>query len=545
MKTTPFSASYLQINSLSGFGRIKIYSKFGKFLFLGVVTLLFYNNCSGYKGTGEEGSFSSLGGGSESPAVFEAKNSSVQVLPFRQRVSKLENLFSFLPSSAFNRLRANRFILGDHDHSQSINPSQTWSQSVMEKWIESIEPICQSSEIINRYAGDHQGFLEVVYGRKLSYGDQELLQEIAAGSGTQNEKLFILCSVSLSSLEFVSESSLAESPLVAYGNRLANMLVARNLSSTESDLLENGNIYDLRQLLETWTADPSFHISAKTMMEVQLATSGKTNEVDFNLPGQLMQFISREDRSFSEVLTADYCVDENLEPVSCDTASPYNAGVLTTKAFMVGHTGRFNLGRAGKLMEQFACKNYPMDQSLQPPIKRERIIDMFAQDQLDDGTDGAFGNGFACYTCHSQFGAHAQLFVKFDAFGNYVDGATGAQNPDLEAGKSFNDLFTSHLKDSNEAASEASQVFGRQVANLKEASEVIVQSDEFWNCSVQKSLQYFLNLDHSEAEHINVGLLRDIVRKAKTRNPQPSLSDLVVESLSHPLVMLSIEGRLQ
>lgn len=170
---------------------------------------------------------------------------------------------------------------------------------------------------------------------------------------------------------------------------------------------------------------------------------------------------------------------------------------------------------------------------------------MFAQDQLDDGTDGAFGNGFACYTCHSQFGAHAQLFVKFDAFGNYVDGATGAQNPDLEAGKSFNDLFTSHLKDSNEAASEASQVFGRQVANLKEASEVIVQSDEFWNCSVQKSLQYFLNLDHSEAEHINVGLLRDIVRKAKTRNPQPSLSDLVVESLSHPLVMLSIEGRLQ
>ncbi len=28
-----------------------------------------------------------------------------------------------------------------------------------------------------------------------------------------------------------------------------------------------------------------------------------------------------------------------------------------------------------------------------------------------------FGNGFACYNCHSQFGAHAQLFVKFDEQG--------------------------------------------------------------------------------------------------------------------------------
>ena len=99
----------------------------------------------------------------------------------------------------------------------------------------------------------------------------------------------------------------------------------------------------------------------------------------------------------------------------------------------------------GMVVKTFACSDYPMDNTLQPPMPRESLIPLFQVDRATDTSAGTFGNGFACYTCHSQFSAHAQVFVKFDDQGRYQAGATGLQDMAAEQGRSTNGLFTSHF----------------------------------------------------------------------------------------------------
>src|SRR5262249_31946514 len=151
------------------------------------------------------------------------------------------------------------------------------------------------------------------------------------------------------------------------------------------------------------------------------------------------------------------------KPIACDTGAPYAAGVLATRAFLANNAGRFNLKRARTWMRTFACLDYPMPDALQPRLARDVLIPLFQQDHDEKDNVGSFGNGAACYTCHGQFGAHAQLFVKYDASGLWRANADGQQLPGGEQGRSANNLFTSHLSSPAAAASEASMVFGQPV----------------------------------------------------------------------------------
>ena len=80
-------------------------------------------------------------------------------------------------------------------------------------------------------------------------------------------------------------------------------------------------------------------------------------------------------------------------------------------------------------MRAFACRTYPMERDLQPPLEADLLIPMFRAETPEEQTvaeaTNGFGNGFGCYSCHSQFGAHAQLFVKFDTSGVWHADADG------------------------------------------------------------------------------------------------------------------------
>jgi hypothetical protein len=338
--------------------------------------------------------------------------------------------------------------------------------------------------------------------------------------------------------EFTSEQ------LVTYLRSLSQMLVSRPLNPDEVERVQSDGVDALEPILREWSDEPAFAENARFWMQKKLKASGERDGIDFELPGNLVAHVVSNDLPWSTILTADYCIDADGSQVECDTGAPYSAGVLATRAFLAGNASRFNLGRASTLMEVFACRIYPMDSSLQPYLERESLIPMFQADSIDEQmveeAKGGFGNGSGCYTCHGQFGAHAQLFVKYDEQGNYVAEADGQQDPDGELGRSVDGLMTSHLEDPQAAASEASQVFGEDVSNLADAGRVIAENEAFWTCMTHNVLQYSFGL--GESAEIDHTMLVEVAEDTHEISSEPTYADLVVATFTHPRVILSAVG---
>lgn len=328
-----------------------------------------------------------------------------------------------------------------------------------------------------------------------------------------------------------------------YARRVVPMIAGRTLREEEVTRLEAEGGAALMPLIEGWVQEAGFADSARMLISLKLKASGTRDGIDLNLPGNLAAHLVRQKRPWAEILTASSCVNASGEEVVCDTGAPYAAGVLATRAFLSNNAGRFNLKRARTLMTTFACRDYPMERTLQPPLEREVLIPLFQQDKAanEDGV-GAFGNGFACYTCHSQFGAHAQLFVKFDETGRWISDATGQQDPAGEPGRSLNGLFTSHMLRPEDAASEGSQIFGEQVTNLAEAGRVISRSDAFLGCTARSLVGLVFGMSEAGYQALPATVIDEVVARSREREPEPSLLTIAAEALGHPSMIFSFGG---
>ncbi len=325
-----------------------------------------------------------------------------------------------------------------------------------------------------------------------------------------------------------------------YLRQVSSTIIGRPLSLEEKNLIEEKRIEAVAEILDQWMTSGFFITSVRSMLETQMSVSGKANGVNFNLPGNLAAYLAQNKLPYSSILTANYCIGDDGKKTPCDTGAPYSAGVLTTKAYMVNGQGRFNLRRARKMLKQFACKQYPLNRTLQIPLLKQDLITMFQDDQAPN-TGDQFGNGTACYSCHSQFGAHTQFYVKFDSFGVYQASATGEQDtsPGVEAGRSKNNLYTSHLNTSAKS-SEESQMFGHTVSNLAEAAKVMTESPLFLQCGIRNVLQYYLRLLQNEADGINEDLIETIHQKILNESKDPTFQQIIKQALIHPLVIESV-----
>jgi hypothetical protein len=288
-----------------------------------------------------------------------------------------------------------------------------------------------------------------------------------------------------------------------YARQLSSQLAGRPLTVAERATLKAEGGAALPGLLKAWVEEPFFAKAFRARVEMLIGTSGERDNVDFNLPGNLAQYIVTQKLPISELLTADYCVSAQGEKIPCDTKAPFAAGVVGTRAYLMAHSGRFNLGRANAMMGAFACTHYPMSVTLQPRIAKEELISNFrisSPEEAQAAGSTGFGNGSACYLCHSQFAAHAQLFVKFDDKGLYRNEATGLQSKSLEFGRSDEGLFASHFVDAQRAADESSDVFGSKAANLAEGMKTLASNPVFLRCMVKQVVAHAFNLD-SEASN--------------------------------------------
>ena len=328
-----------------------------------------------------------------------------------------------------------------------------------------------------------------------------------------------------------------------YLTRIVPSVAARVLSTEERQLVQQQAGLAIPQIVEGWTKDPGFARSARLFLEETLGVSGVSTEVNFNLPGNLAAHLTTNELPWSEILTADYCVDDAGDNVECDTGAPYAAGVLTTRAFMIARQSRFNLTRASTLMKNFACQGYPMSHDLQPLVEKSVLIPMFQaqtpEEQTEEEAANGFGNGFGCYTCHGQFSSHAQLFVKYDRSGMYHEDADGIQNPDEELGVANDGLMASHFSDPDKASSETAQVFGQNADTLAQAAAIIADDPLFVSCTAERFMDYVLGLPRGSVPY-DRQLVNNVRARSVVTNEKPTLSSIVAALLTEPAVIQSI-----
>lgn len=329
----------------------------------------------------------------------------------------------------------------------------------------------------------------------------------------------------------------------AYLGKVAPPVVGRVLSAEERAQIAAEGGAAIGKVVPAWLDEPGFVQAARRFVELGLQVSGQLNGVDFDLPGNLVEHVVKSKRPWSEVLTSESCYDAQLEPIACDTGAPFTAGVLTTRAYLIARSSRFNLTRSSALMKNFACQVYPQAEELQPKILKERLIPMFQantpEEQTDDRAKSGFGNGIGCYGCHGQFSLHAQLYVKFDDTGLYVPDATGLQDPDGELGRSFDGLMASHLENPAEAASERSNMFGQEVDNLQAAAKIVAGQSTFAPCAARRFLDFTLGVQNGAIDY-DAAIFEQVVSKARVEHSDPTLQAIVLNLLTHPSVVLSI-----
>ena len=330
-----------------------------------------------------------------------------------------------------------------------------------------------------------------------------------------------------------------------YLSKLAPAVVGRVLSAAERATIATDGGAAIEPTVAAWVKEPGFAAVARQFIEQSLSVSGQKNDVDFGTPGNLAVYLVQNNRPWSEILTSTSCYDGALKPIACDSGAPYTAGVLTTRAFLISRASRFNLTRSSALMKNFACRLYPIEETLQPRIDKTRLIPMFAATNLmqaaaaDNRAASGFGNGEGCYTCHGQFSLHAQLYVKFNSSGLWQAAADGIQDPMGELGRSLNGLMASHLQNPAEAKSEASSMFGKPVNNLADAAKVVAASPTFDECAAHRFLDFSLGLAYGTIEY-DTHLFPAIADSARVASSDPSFSQIVQALYTNPVVVHSI-----
>ncbi|MBL9024245.1 MAG: hypothetical protein JNL21_18775 [Myxococcales bacterium] len=319
----------------------------------------------------------------------------------------------------------------------------------------------------------------------------------------------------------------------AYLSKIAPPLVGRVLSPAENAQIDAEGGAAIDPILRAWQTEPALVQAARVMMEEKLSVSGQGADVDYALPGNLVEHVVASDLPWSEILTATSCYDAEGAPIECDSGAPFTAGVLTTRGFLKSRASRFNLTRSSTLMRAFACQVYPQEETLQPKVPLDQLKPMFAITDLSEANAedvaAAVNTGCACNDCHGQFAAHAQLFVKFDEEGLYRPEATGLQDPEGELGRSTDGLMASHFEVESVAASEASQLFGTPVANLAEAGRALAEHPIFLQCAAQNVLEYTLRIDTAGplGKAVSSDMLEAIAARAEEDHLDPTFPEIV------------------
>lgn len=143
------------------------------------------------------------------PPAFELNRENVQLLPYHVRMNKLTQVTGLSTDDpAFDALKRNRYALGDHNYGQGIGADLSWSASKMSTWVESLEPVCASAAMSERYPQLPEQINELMlaaYGREAQEEDLALVEDTLTeiDMADVETRYRAVCLSVLSTVEFV------------------------------------------------------------------------------------------------------------------------------------------------------------------------------------------------------------------------------------------------------------------------------------------------------------------------------------------------------
>jgi len=334
-----------------------------------------------------------------------------------------------------------------------------------------------------------------------------------------------------------SNVSVTNGEVIQYAQYLASKLLGRTLNAGELASLQQSGLSELSNILTAWSLGQEYQTSVALYYEQKLAVGGGSIEgVNFNKPRFLIKHILSKNLPLAELLTASYEVDENSQIENCPHGAGNCMGLMTQKAFLRSSSSRFNLRRAGSLLDTFLCRDVPLSNDLNPLEDKSLLIQAFAAENLDEVPPGAQNvvNGSNCYSCHGHFAPFTQLFVKFDNKGQYQPSATGLQDPSLAFGEASNNMATSHYKGTH-AGEINIKLLGSNIKTMTAAAELIVSKDEFAQCMIKNSLSQVF--ERYNSDKLTDDLIKYYFEKTQAKAQELKYTDILVHVLASPFLV--------
>jgi hypothetical protein len=261
---------------------------------------------------------------------------------------------------------------------------------------------------------------------------------------------------------------------------VAQILILRDPLPDEMAQLSEG-IVGYERVVKSYLDMPEFRASQMNYYRnyFEMAGMGADN-VNFDEPANLAVYLVTNDIDFREVLTADYCVNNNLEKIPCSSfrdpalAPVQAAGVLTTRAFLVKWSAPFNFRRVAKAFHAFSCREYPDDRD-------EGLLEAEISDNIK-----AFNSKTetpVCYNCHRSMNPRASLFYLYDQKGYF----NLNPNPDPRVGEiAVTDTggasTVRHILNPGVKA----RYHGKEVSTLRDYGQIFSRTQHFRDCVARR-----------------------------------------------------------
>ena len=282
-------------------------------------------------------------------------------------------------------------------------------------------------------------------------------------------------------------------------NSAAKILVDRLPSSDEMKEGTAG-LAGYEKVIRTYLASISFRQRLHKENQNFHKLGGTAGGVNRNEPANFATYLVLKDLDYREILTADYCVDDNLNAVShCDafpdpaTAKSQAAGVMTTRAFLSKWTlAGFNFNRVKESFSQFLCASYPDGTDL------GLTVDEVASSVKEFNSTSGAG---ACYNCHRSMNSKAALFFSFNLEGRYTsDRGTSTKRDGGAVDSALTDVLSPVRKEWPPENPQVVQpkAHGRNVNKLRDLALLMAEDPRFAQCTVQRYANFLLGRGYHE-----------------------------------------------
>lgn len=242
----------------------------------------------------------------------------------------------------------------------------------------------------------------------------------------------------------------------------------------------------IRSILES----DNFKVAIQLMAMNDFEMAGTSGGINYSEPANLATYLIVNNEDYRQILTADYCVNDQLKKIDCSSfstkalAQANAAGAITTRGFLEKWQAAFNFRRVNKVFEVFACSEYPdkSDEGLLPGQLSETLKTFACQNCVPK-----------CYDCHKTMNSRATLFYTFDRKGFFNPNP----NPNPNAGEiTVTDTNkASTIKDIIQDGVSATYK-GNNVQTLREYAGLFSQTTQFRNCVTQRVVGRLFGLSH-------------------------------------------------